>query len=294
MPNNSILLQVLFDTATKHHQIYMKFSMENNYYIDLNGTKDGPHDIVTLMRRIRAKKISSDTRLYVGNAPTAVAANTVPELKIFFNDNAAASVHDKNSPKLFTLGSVIADGKRFTLENNIMTVYSGGFILLCALLANALVHGYGYELGGLLSWIVFILLHFVYMVFTLRLSRGQTITTAYLDKQLLPIMHKLLFAAIIYGMMIAGGVILLVIPAIMVAIYYIFVPILIVDRNMSVLNAMYASRQLVGKFKGRYYSTIFFLMLAYLGSMFLIVPLPITVPIFSAAIIKIYEELSAA
>jgi hypothetical protein len=268
--------------------------MQSQFYIAADGNKDGPHDLVTIMRRIRAGKVEMNTLIYVDDATTALPANQVDDLKAFFSHKGSTTTKEKSKVGLFTLLSVVREGVRFTLENNIMTVFAGGIALIGMLLSASLMNILGESFGGLLSWIIFVMFHYMYSVFCLRLYRGQPISADFMNNHLAPILSTVLIAAMFFALMVAGGFILLVIPALVVAISYIFVPFFIMDRKMGVMTAMTASRLLVSKANQRSQNVIILLILAYLGSMILIIPLPLTMPIFTAAIIKIYEEISAS
>jgi len=263
--------------------------MQSQYYIDAGGTKDGPHDLVTLMRRIRAKKIGPDTLISVDDAP-ATPASQVPDLSMFFNQNSESQATD--SSRLLTLRGIIHEGWQFTVEHNIMTVFSGGITLMCLLVAAYFIDVLNVILGGILSVIIVFMAHYIYMVFVLRLYRGQPISADFMGRQLSETAPLLFFAAVSIALMTAGGFLLLVIPAFLINLYYVFVPFLMLDRKMNLVEAMSASRLLVNKHNHRYRRLIALLMLAYLGSMMLIIPIPLTMPMFAAALVKIYEELS--
>jgi len=268
--------------------------MQNHYYIATQGAKDGPHDLVSLMRRIRAQKINRDTLIFAGDATSAVPASEIADLAMFFGHKSESKITDHHKTPLFTLSSVLHEGWRFTQEQNIMTVFAGGMALLCLLATAQLASGFGTYVGALLAWIIFVILHYFYSVFCLRLYRGQHLSADFMNNHLGPVISTLLLAAVCQAFMMAGGLTLLIIPAGIVAVWYIFVPFFIIDQRMSVVQAMIASRLLVNKFNRRYMAAITMLVLAYIGSLILIIPIPLTMPIFTAAMIKIYEELSAA
>ena len=268
--------------------------MNNQYYIDINGARDGPHDLVTMMRRIRAGKITMDTLIFIDDSVTSLPADQVPDLKVFFSRDDKVRTAGDPTIKLFTLRSAIHEGWRFTMRHNIMTVFAGGMVLLSALATAPVVDAFGSTFGTMFGWVMFMILHSVYLVFTLRMYRGQPIGADFVNHHLSPVLSTLLIASICIAFMIAGGFFALVIPAFFIAVYYVFVPFFIIDRRMGMIQAMEASRLLFAKFNRRYADTIIMLVLAYLGSMILIVPLPLTTPMFAAALSKIYEDMSTA
>ncbi len=265
--------------------------MAQNYYIDVAGAKDGPHDLLSIMRRIRAQKVGPETRIYADDAPEGVPAEQIPEIALFFskNNTEAASRNDVVSVPLTT---VLRDALRFTFDHNIMTVYAGGMVLLTILLSAGLIGALGGVIGGMLSWIVFVIFHYIYFVCTLRIYRMQPFSIDFMNRQLAPILPVLFFSGIVLALMMFGGFLLLVIPALIVSVYYIFVPFFIYDRRMSMIEAMAASRLLVQKHNRKYQKVFELLIIMHVGSLILIFPIPVTMPMFAASLARIYEDLS--
>jgi len=265
--------------------------MANNFYVEIDGKKDGPHDLVTIMRRIRAGKIGMDTLVFADDATVAEPAKNISDLKMFFaRDGEQKSEIQRIT--LFTLHSILHDGWGFTMQHSIMTVFSGGIILISLLLAYSLIDMFGLVGGVIGSCFVFMLCFYMFLAFSLRLYRGQPVSADFINTKLSPVIPTLLLSALCLTMMGVGGLIVLVIPAFFVMVYYIFVPFFILDRRMNMIQAMYASRLLVHKYKGRYFKTVACLVVAFVGSLLLIIPLPLTLPIFAGALIRAYEELS--
>ena len=127
----------------------------------------------------------------------------------------------------------------------------------------------------------------------MRIYRNQPFSTKFWNEQLSPAISMLFFAAIVIGLMMIGGFILLVLPGIIIATLYAFVPFLILDRRMSLIEAMTASRLLVRKHRGRYQPNIAILILMHIGCLLLIIPIPVTLPMFAASLSRFYEELSS-
>jgi len=150
----------------------------------------------------------------------------------------------------------------------------------------------GFAFGGTLSWVVFVMFHFIYLICCQRMYRGQPFSKKFWNEQLTPIISMLLFAAIVLGLMMIGGFLLFVIPGILVAVWYAFAPFFIMDRDMTLVEAMHASRLLVQKHKGRYQIKIATLIMAHIACLILIIPIPLSLPIFAASLSRFYEELS--
>ncbi len=264
--------------------------MAQHYFIDASGSKDGPHDLLTIMRRIRSQKIGPKTRIFMDDSAESTPAEDIQEISIFFTRDTAEAIRI-NLPNV-TLINVLRDSLRFTFDNNIMTVYAGAMVLLAILLASGLVNSMGTGLGGMLSWIVFVILHYLFFIFTLRTYRMQPFSIDFMNRQLAPILPVLFFSGIVLSIMMFGGFLLLVIPAVVVAVYYAFVPFFIFDRRMGLLEAMVASRLLVQKHNRRYQKIVELLVIMHAGALILIFPIPVTLPMFAASLAKIYEDLS--
>lgn len=268
-------------------------SERSQYYIASDNGKEGPLDLVTLMRRIRSRKVGMDTLIFIDTAIAPLPAGEIEELRIFFG-----SPHDNThgnfvgTPNI-TLSSALQAGKYFAIERNIMMAFAGSMALLCLLCSLALVEIAGPIAGGMAGWSLFVILHFVYAVFCLRLYREQPISSNYINEHVAPALPTLILSALCLAFMMAGGFLLFLFPALLVAVYYAFVPFFIIDRKMRMVEAMVASRLLVQKHHYRYASLIACLILAYIGSLVLIIPAALTIPIFTVALVKIYEDLSS-
>jgi uncharacterized membrane protein len=92
--------------------------------------------------------------------------------------------------------------------------------------------------------------------------------------------------------MMLGGLVLLVIPAIIIATLYSFVPLIMMDQRCSIIEAMHASRAMVKKSQKSGIRLLSTTIILHLICLVLIFPTPITLPIFSVIICRLYEEIS--
>lgn len=265
--------------------------MQSTYYIAEGEAKDGPHDLVAVMRRIRTGKIHKTTPIYIDTAASPTPAAQIPEIALFFD--RAADVSQAPPPLAPSTWSAISAGWRFTQQHSIMTVYAGAMLLLCLMLATGLVGHLGLITGAIVTWCVFVLLQNFYLVFSLRLFRGQAFGADFYNSMLSPVLLPLVGASLLLALMMAGGYFLLLVPGLIVAVMYVFVPFLLLDRRYSAVEAMHASRLLLQKYGRSYFPVICLLILLYLFSVIFIFPIPLALPVFSAAISQLYEELSA-
>ncbi len=274
--------------------------MQHSYYIDLSGIKDGPHSLVNIMRRIRIGKITPETLIYIDKEDLPQRASAIEEISLFFVQAPTAQENSENTAKgprahtPISLRKLLNDSWRFTLQNNIMTVYAGGLTLINILIAATLVNALGLITGGLLSWAICILCHNFYLVFMLRLYRGQPISSDFINRQLSPIVPTLMLACITLALMMGGGLILLVVPCLIVSVYYVFVPFLIIDHKYGLIESMQASRLLLHKHNQQYVRLVTILVLMHYICLLFIIPIPLTLPMFTSALAELYEKLTSS
>ena len=265
--------------------------MQNQYYIDNNGIKDGPHDLITVMRRIRTKKILRDTLIYVGDAPSPTAAADIPDIALFFDRRSKERAPAPLTPP--SLWQLVRRAWLFTAEHHILTVYGGAFLLGSLLIGVQLVSRVSVPMALLATWCVLMCLQHLLMIFALRLYREQPVGVEFVRKQLLPALPVLLLLSLLLALMMAGGWVLLFVPSLLVAAFYGFAPFLVIDRGYGPVAALHASRLLVQKYGFRFLPPLLFLTALYLLCLALIIPLPLALPVVAAGIIQIYEDLSA-
>jgi hypothetical protein len=270
--------------------------MQHSYHIDLGGIKDGPHTLVSIMRRIRIGKVTPDTLIYIDSNPVPERASAIEDIALFFERAPETGTPHESKPTQahipLSIGRLLRESWHFTLQHNIMTVYAGGLMLINILLAAGLVGQFGFITGGLLAWAICIICHNFYLIFMLRLYRGQPISSDFINRQLAPSLPSLLLACIILALMMGGGLLLFIIPCLIVSVYYIFVPFLMIDHNYKTVEAMHASRLLLMKHNQQYTRLITILILMHYICLLLIIPIPLTLPMFTAALADLYEKIS--
>jgi hypothetical protein len=251
------------------------------------------------MRRIRTGKITPDTLIYTDSSELPERASAIEDIAIFFvrpeteaaNQKAAGRSAGDSHTQL-SIRKLLHDSWQITMQHNSMTVYAGGLVLVNLLLAAGLIGSLGLVTGGLLSWAICITCHNFYLIFMLRLYRGQAISSDFINRQFGPVIPTFLLACTILALMMGGGLLLFVIPCLIVSIYYIFVPFLIVDHKYKLVEAMHASRLLLQKRNQQYVRLITILILMHYICLLLIIPIPLTLPIFASAISDLYEKIT--
>jgi hypothetical protein len=263
----------------------------NSYYIIHGDHKEGPHDLVTVMRRIRKGKISRDTLIAHTADEEPQKACTIPELIIFFESSNQTIKSHRAGLQFSTL---LKNSWQFVQEEYTLTIFSGVILLVSLLIYFVLEDTLGMLRSGVLAWVVFVVFHNIYLVFALRSYRQQTHGAEFISQFIAPILATLVLVSIMLALMIAGGLLFLIVPGIFVAVAYIFVPFLVYDRKFGPVEAMVASRLLLQKSGRSYLPLIFLLVFCHLLCLILIAPIPVTLPMYACALSKIYEEMLAA
>lgn len=105
---------------------------------------------------------------------------------------------------------------------------------------------------------------------------------------------RYLGGSIVYGLIVIGGIILLIVPGVIWAIKYQFALPLIVDKKMGIMEAITKSGQMTKGYKGWLFGLAIVLGLINLaGLLALFIGLLITVPLTAMAQIWVYRQLLA-
>lgn len=262
--------------------------MASEYYIDHNGEKDGPYDVITLMRRIRVGKLASDALVYCDGDETPQPAAAIEELSGFFS--AATESNTPTPQTLPSLTRLLTNAWNYVIDNSITTVYAGGLVLVTAIISIVSITLFGYALGIAISWISFCVLHSIYMIFTLRKCRGQTLSSDFVSRYLSPIFPTLVFCGAAMGLGTLIGFSLLIIPGFLVLIGCIYMPFFLLDYHEEGLTSLRRSIMMLKKQKGSFVGMTSVLVLMHILCIILILPVPISLPLFSAALAELYES----
>lgn len=104
-----------------------------------------------------------------------------------------------------------------------------------------------------------------------------------------------LLASILVGLIIVGGIILLIVPGIIWALRYMFVPYLVVDRKLGVRDAMKESARITMGHKWQLLGLMCLVVLVnILGLIALIVGLLVSIPVTMFALAHAYRTLEHA
>jgi uncharacterized membrane protein len=102
-------------------------------------------------------------------------------------------------------------------------------------------------------------------------------------------------ASLVVGLFVGVGIILLIVPGIMWALRYLFVPYLVIDRKLGVMDALHESARITLGHKWQLLGLgILLILLNILGLVLLVVGLLVTVPVTMLALVHAYRTLEHA
>ena len=271
--------------------------MQYFYYINAKGKKDGPHDMVTLMRRIRSGIIHTDTMVSLKESEDEFfPAFTIEDLALFFN-RAPTDIRQEFETEKTTISfrKAFLKGWAFTLEHQSMPVFAGAILLFSAIfgmLVNEMLHNVVSAVTG--SWIMFLLLQNCFFAVSLRLYRGQKTDLIFIEHTLAPIMGKVALASVIFSFLIIIGLIAFIIPSIIIMLICAYMPMFILDYDYSVTKTIKHILSLLTKLDRGSMFKLGLLTLSYMVCVVLLIPIPIFMPIMAGALCSIYEDISSS
>ena len=265
------------------------------FYIVDNGKKEGPFDLLAMIRKIRSGAIDQDTLLMIDGQDEIQPAIEIPKLQDIFLEKEESDANAQNlSLRKQSLSSSLRSGWMFYQSNQISTVYTGVFIL-SLILATSFFHfitsGIFRVPGYMMATIAGFFGLSIYMFLILRMNRGQPTDINYIKQITLEYVKPLLISSCCIAIMASVGF-LLIIPGLFIFSIYIFTPLLIVDHKMEFWDAMETSRKLVMGSGIDNMGIIFALVVInFIGGLLIFLPLLFTLPVTMSALCDMYDEL---
>lgn len=198
-----------------------------------------------------------------------------------------------NAP--FTIGDATRFGWQ-TLKQNfwffvLVLVISGLVTQVPSMLGGK--EGAAAGLFGLTAWLLQMLINLGLNKIALMFHDGAKPTWKELFMQY-PLLLKYLGASILFGLMVAIGLVLLVVPGIYLAIKYAFFGFVMVDKKTGVMDSLKASAKLTDGVKWELFGFgIVMCILNMLGALALMIGLFVTVPISLMASAYVYRKLES-
>ncbi|MEZ5691811.1 MAG: hypothetical protein R3D71_09135 [Rickettsiales bacterium] len=261
------------------------------YYISSRNEKDGPHDIITIMRRIRTGAITTETIFYHNN--TTIKAGDIEEFNSFFNHPVDDIRNELTKTPSISIKKTLRKGWNFVAEHQGMSAFAGAILLfsvLCAVLTHALMNNIASAITA--GWIVFALLQGSFLLFAICLYRGQRTSVDFIEHTIAPVMGKVALASIL--MSFAGIIGLpLLIPSLAALLIAIFIPIFMLDYNYGIGRSIKEIIKIFRKLDTESLIKILLLLGIYMVSVVLIFPIPVTMSIMAGGACYVYDELTS-
>ena len=128
--------------------------------------------------------------------------------------------------------------------------------------------------------------------YMLKIARGQTPEFSDIFSGFTLAFVPLMLASLVSQILTGLGIVLLILPGIYLAVAYLFIYLLIVDKKLEFWAAMEVSRRVITAQWWRMFGLFLLgVILALLGAVALIVGMLVTIPIYFAAVIYAYEDL---
>lgn len=276
--------------------------MSQKYWIEIDGQRIGPLDLIAIVRRVRLGKMSRETVVFHEGMPEPLPAHLVPELKAVFDDqDIIDSQPDIASANRFTFSQLFKDGFEFFKFNQSTAITTGAFMLAVALggllfsvIPSTLI---SVAFTGIWGYFCFTILQ----VTILKKSRMQLLTSNDLKHLVKACGIKLLLLSLIILTIpyfvpavvseIVGiyGWFWLLVPGSLIWAYLLFLPLIVTDLNMGIRDALSKNHRVMKKLGIDGYSVIYALLLSNLIVAPLLVPLLITLPITMIALSEAYD-----
>lgn len=264
--------------------------MKYYYYVSETKEKDGPHDLVTMMRRIRSGIVTPDTMVY-NEYGEQVPAHDIQELSPFFNNPTQNLRSELESSFRISIPEFFSLGWNFISTNYDIMVFAGITIVLPVLLGLLLSVFLGNIAASAAGLMLFLILQAYFFAVSLRVYRAQKVDIDFIEKMLSPIVWKIFGLAIIFSAAIPLLGALLVVPGIIATFIFILASLIIYDNHYDIGKAISYAFSLSKKINPSSRMNLYFITFLYIVSIILIFPIPLMLPIFAGGICSVYEDL---
>ncbi len=267
--------------------------MGDYYVLQTNGQAEGPFDFVAIVRKIKKNALGKDTVVRLPDGQE-IHAGDVPELQEFFVEHEQLHTQAQfatNGERVYQLRPLLERGWDFVLQNNVVLIYAGVFLILSGL-AFGILHGIP-GIGDVLAFTLSYVLLGGVACAALRKARGQALEPAQVTDIVREKGKELSIVGFILAIPFAIGIytlVLLIIPLAAMTLYA-FTPFLLIERNISGWDAMEISRKRVMKMDMNNIAIILALMLMNAVGGFTMILLLITLPMSLYILAEMYDEI---
>jgi hypothetical protein len=272
--------------------------MHHTYYIVQNNEREGPYDLLSMIRKIKNGRISRRSMVAVDAYEDPKEAEHYPQLLEVIEDQEKLS--DQSTPDIdkgITIFSAFRNGWEMFQMNQVTALITGLFamialfgIMFLSVIPSAALQG---ALSAVWGYFVFNM----YLIVLSRKARMQLIHNdfyTWLLRRSKPIfLFSLLgsivpgvLPALLYGVIGKPAVFLVFVPGLLVVTYLLFVPLVIVDQNVGIKEALAINARKMKEAGIDFYSVIFGLVAVNIIPLF-----PVTMPVSLGAACDSYDRV---
>jgi hypothetical protein len=273
------------------------------YYIEQEGRKVGPFDLISMLRKIRCGRLQRTDIVWLDWSGERVSANQVLELYDIFQEYEDATESKelaRDTPEDMALVTLLKSGVDTITQHVSFSIFAGLFLAIAllgsALLQTILPSVVAYPLASVWSFFLFTL----FQLGVLKKNRMQIVTPEYYAGTFKRVGFSLFTISVITGLLSAGipsilaavmqqpllmG--LLILPGSIIWFLLFFAPLIVADRRISSFAAMGESATLLRRIGLTNLSVLYTIwMLNFIfgfTGILLVVTLPLTVVILCDA-----------
>jgi hypothetical protein len=264
------------------------------FFVKYGHGQEGPYELVSVIRKIRNHEISPDTLIMSEEEPEAVAASEHPRLKTFFDEMVVEELEESLDPYFARDGLAFGlqrSWKTFQLYPN-SAAYSGayiGIVLFVMLLVKSTLGGLAAIFAGLF------LLHFLSIGFLKAISMlhdGERFQLRALAELYKPHAKTYLIYSLLMAIISLFGGMMLVIPALIALGFLLFAPLILLEGNLTPIDAMKRSIATIRLHGRKMFELVFAItVINFIGGLFFLLPLTITLPVTGFMLVDMYRRL---
>lgn len=274
-------------------------SSTEEFYIQTEEGMQGPFDLLSIIRKIKNGRLTSLSMITLDPYEAPTPASSHPVIREVLEEQERELL--QNSPEIdadVTLLRSVKAGWQFIQLNPYSTILTGVFgmiiltgVLLISSLTGGMIQGILCAIWGYFFFNIFMIslclrtrMQLVNMDFYQRLAkRWKPLALASLLGASVPG----ILPAMLYPLIGKAALLLMFVPGALWASYFLFIPLIISDRNMELKEALALNATKFKEAGVDYYSVIFGLLAANI-----IIPLPpVTMPIFLGAACEAYDKV---
>ncbi len=280
-----------------------------DYYIVINGQKQGPYDLLDFIKKVKNGVINAETLASASPDGPFVRAVEFNELKDVFISETRQINRDVNIKPSNVLNDGIELWTRRVVEYTLLlgVIVVIGFLLLSGLKKIALIADYSYIADYIVSTVTVTLLG-MFFYFVLLTKRSQDPGLSDIKDMVKGGVPRLLvFSAIMAISVVVFGInqiagVLTIVVMLFVSSFLVFVPFLIMDHKMPLFRSIKLSLESFKVMTASNLGMVFIMvginifaavLPAFLGSDLLMLALILTLPITVSVLAYIYDQVLA-